>query len=129
MTQTAEKATWSFPEQEPRPAERTLHNTEKAAAGRKAVNEDVLFSNWEIAAELAHVFEADMPYDDISDISAEMDEQVYKYKHAEIGEVFGGVLAPEKAVLQAVGDAKFVDPLDSTDNLMNVISQRLPRPA
>jgi hypothetical protein len=45
-----------------------------------------------------------------------------------VGEVFGGVLAPEKASLKAVGDAAFVDPMDSTDNLMNVISQRLPKP-
>ena len=86
------------------------------------------FSNWEIAAELAHVFEVEMPFDDTYDISMEMDDQLYKYKYAEIGEILGGVLAPEKASLKVVGDTAFVDPLDSTDNLMNVISQRLPVP-
>ncbi len=51
-----------------------------------------------------------------------------KYKYADIGEILGGVLAPEKAKLQVVGDAQFADILPSTDNLMNVISQRLPKP-
>ena len=130
MTQTAEKADVVIPGTGAVSADGTFTNTERRLLPvRQAVNEDVLFCNWEIAAGLAHVFEADMPYDDIFDISAEMEEKIYKYKHAEIGEVLGGVLAPEKAVLQTVGDAKFVDPLDSTDNLMNVIAQRLPRPA
>ena len=65
---------------------------------------------------------------DTYDISMEMDDQLFKYKYAELGEVFGGVLAPEKAVLKTVGDADFVDPLESTDNLMNIISERLPKP-
>jgi formate dehydrogenase major subunit len=69
-----------------------------------------------------------MPFDDTYDISVEMDDQLYKYKYAEIGEVFGGVLSPDKPVLKVVGDAEFVSPLDSTDHLMNMISQRLPKP-
>ena len=77
---------------------------------------------------LPHVFEVEMPFDDTYDISVEMDDQLFKYKYAEVGEIFGGVLAPEKATLKVVGDVEFVSPLDSTDNLMNIISQRLPKP-
>ena len=130
LTETAKKADVVLPGTGFASVEGTYTNTERRLQPvRQAVNEDVLFSNWEIAAELAHVFEVEMPYDDTYDISLEMDELLYKYKNAEIGEVFGGVLAPGKAILKAVGDAEFVDPLDSTDHLMNVISQRLPKPA
>jgi formate dehydrogenase major subunit len=130
LTDTAKKADVVIPGTGFASAEGTFTNTERRLQPvRQAVSEDVFFSNWEIAAELAHVFEVEMPYEDTYDISMEMDELLYKYKNAQIGEVLGGVLAPEKAVLAVVGDAKFVDPLGSTDHLMNVISQSLPKPA
>ena len=129
MTETAKKADVIIPGTAFASTEGTYTNTERRLQPvRQAVAEDISFSNWEIAAELAHVFEVEMPFDDTYDISVEMDDQLYKYKYAELGEVFGGVLAPEKATLKVVGDVTFVDPLSSTDNLMNVISQRLPKP-
>jgi len=129
MTETAKKADVIIPGTAFASTEGTFTNTERRLQPvRQAVNEEVSFSNWEIAAELAHVFEVEMPYDDTYDISVEMDDQLFKYKYAEIGEIFGGVLAPGKAVLKTVGDVEFIDPMDSTDNLMNVISQRLPKP-
>ena len=130
MTETAKKADVVIPGTGFASTDGTYTNTERRLQPvRAAVNEEVSFNNWEIAAELAHVFEVEMPYDDTYDISVEMDDQLYKYKYAEMGEVFGGVLAPEKASLKVVGDAAFADPMDSTDNLMNVISARLPKPA
>ena len=130
MTETAKKADVVIPGTGFASTDGTYTNTERRLQPvRAAVNEEVSFNNWEIAAELAHVFEVEMPYDDTYDISVEMDDQLYKYKYAEMGEVFGGVLAPEKASLKVVGDAAFADPMDSTDNLMNVISERLPKPA
>lgn len=129
MTKTAEKAHVILPGTAFASTEGTFTNTERRLQPvQQAIYEDVAFNNWEIAAELAHVFEIDMPYDDTIDISEEMDDQLYKYKYAEIGEILGGVLSPEKPVLQVVGEAAFVDPLSSTDNLMNVISKRLPKP-
>ncbi|HML38377.1 MAG TPA: FAD-dependent oxidoreductase [Bacillota bacterium] len=129
MTKTAKKADVVIPGTSFASTEGTYTNTERRLQPvRQAVNEEVSFSNWEIAAELAHVFEVEMPYDDTYDISVEMDNQLYKYKYAEVGEIFGGVLAPEKAELKVVGDAKFADPMASTDNLMNVIAERLPEP-
>ncbi len=129
MTETAKKADVILPGTGFASTDGTYTNTERRLLPvRQAINEDVSFNNWEIAAELAHVFEVEMPFDDTYDISVEMDDQLYKYKYAEMGEVFGGVLAPERASLKVVGDAAFVDPMASTDNLMNVISQRLPKP-
>lgn len=129
MTETAKKADVILPGTGFASTEGTYTNTERRLQPvRQAANEDVSFSNWEIAAELAHVFEVEMEFDDTYDISMEMDDQLYKYKYAELGEILGGVLAPEKPVLVPVGDAQFADPLASTDNLMNVISQRLPKP-
>ncbi len=129
MTETARKADVILPGTGFASTEGTFTNTERRLQSvRQAVNEAVSFTNWEIAAELAHVFEVEMPFDDTYDISVEMDDQLYKYKYAELGEIFGGVLAPEKAALKTVGDAVFADPLESTDNLMNVIAQRLPKP-
>lgn len=129
MTETAKKADVVLPGTGFASTDGTYTNTERRLQPvRQAVNEDVSFTNWEIAAELAHVFEVEMPFDDTYDISVEMDDQLYKYKYAELGEIFGGVLTPEKTALKAVGDAEFIDLLNSTDNLMNVISERLPKP-
>ena len=129
MTATAKKADVVIPGTGFASTDGTYTNTERRLQKvQKAVDEDVAFNNWEIAAELAHVFEVEMPWDDTYDISVEMEDQLYKYKYAEPGEIFGGVLAPEKLVFAAVKDAEFAKPLACTDNLMNVISKRLPKP-
>ena len=96
----------------------------------QAIYEEIDFVNWEIAAEIAHVYEVDFGWEDEYDISAEMDDILPKYKYAEVGEVLGGALAPTgDAAFVVVGDAKFVDPLPCTDSLMNVIAERLPKMA
>ena len=92
--------------------------------------EDVDFANWEIAAEIAHVYEADFGWEDEFDISEEMDDLLPRYKYAEAGEVLGGALAPTgDAAFAPAGDDKFVDPLPCTDSLMNVIAERIPKMA
>ena len=92
-----------------------------------AIDENVVLSNWEVAAEIAHIFEVDYEWEDTGDISAEMDDNVPAYKYAEIGEVLGGVLVPADAKLVPVADGRFADPLKCTDSLMNVIAERLPK--
>ena len=53
----------------------TFTNTERRLqVVEQAVEEDVVFSNWEVAAELAHVYEVEMPFDDVEDISDEMND-------------------------------------------------------
>ena len=105
----------------------TFTNTERRLqVVEQAIEEDVVFSNWEVAAELAHVYEVEMPFDDVEDISDEMNDKLPVYRYAEMGEIYGGVLACKDAKLVAVKDAAFVAPLRSTDHLMNMIDARLP---
>ena len=108
----------------------TYTNTERRLQFvEAAIDEDVLLSNWEVAAEISHVFEIDHDWEDTDDISKEMDDMVPSYKYAELDEILGGVLTPADAKLVAVADGAFVDPLKCTDSLMNVIKERLPKPA
>ena len=52
------------------------------------------------------------------------------YKYGIIGEVLGGVLVPTAdAKLVAVENGKLKDVLPTTDSLMQVINDRLPKPA
>ena len=105
----------------------TFTNTERRLQPvEQAIEEDVVFSNWEVAAELAHVYEIEMPYDDVEDISDDMNDKIPVYRYAEMGQISGGVLDCKDAKLVAVKDAAFVAPLHSTDHLMNMIDARLP---
>ncbi len=109
----------------------TYTNTERRLQlVQAAIDEDVSLNNWEVAAEIAHVFEVDYEWEDTEDISAEMCDTVPAYKYAELDEVLGGVLAPTgDARLVPVEDGKLADPIKCTDSLMNVIAERLPNPA
>ena len=107
----------------------TFTNTERRLQGvEQAIEEDVLYSNWEIACELAHVFEVELPYEDVVDIVNEMEEVLPGYRQAKLGMVTGGVLASKKTTFVPVGDLPFVQPLACTDALMNDINARLPKP-
>ena len=105
----------------------TFTNTERRLQTvEQAIEEDVVFSNWEVAAELAHVYEVEMPFDDVEDISDEMNDKLPVYRYAEMGEISGGVLECKEAKLAAVAGAAFIAPLHCTDHLMNMIDERLP---
>ena len=108
----------------------TYTNTERRLQlVQAAIDENILLSNWEVAAEIAHIFEVDYEWQDTCDISDDMDDNVPAYKYAEIGEVLGGVLTPAGAKLVAAGEGRFADPVKCTDSLMNVITERLPKAA
>ena len=109
----------------------TFTNTERRMQlVEAAIDEDILFSNWEVAAEIAHVFEVDFEWDGTDDISDEMSDTVDAYKYAQLDEVLGGVLKPaDGAALVAVADGPVVEELPCTDSLMQRITQRLPKPA
>lgn len=129
MTNTAAMADVILPGTAFVSTEGTFTNTERRLqAVDQVIDEDVDFSNWEIAAEIAHVFEVDFGFDDTLDISKEMDDLVPRYKYAEVGEVLGGVLEPVDPKFVLVENGAFAAPLASTDNLMNMINARLPKP-
>ncbi|MBN7772744.1 FAD-dependent oxidoreductase [Clostridium aminobutyricum] len=128
MTNTAAKADVIIPATGFASVDGTYTNTERRLLPvAAAIFEGVDLTNWEIAAEIAHVYEVEFGYDDTFDISVEMDDALPRYKYAEVGEVFGGTLAPVDAKFVVVGDTAFVAPMKNTDDLMNIISARLPK--
>ncbi|MDO5491466.1 MAG: FAD-dependent oxidoreductase [Bacillota bacterium] len=108
----------------------TYTNTERRLQiVEAAIDEDVELSNWEVAAAIAEVFEEDFGWVDTEDISEEMDDTVPAYKYASLEEILGGVLVPEEITLEPAEGEVFADPITCTDSLMNVIAERLPKPA
>ena len=130
MTKIAEKAQVIIPGTGYGSTDGTFTNTERRLLPvRAAVDEDVPYSNFEIAAELAHVFEVEMPFDDIGDIVAEMECKLDFYRNSDLDEIYGGVLCENvKARLAVIGDVKFAEPMRSTDQLLNMIAAKLPKP-
>ncbi len=129
LTDTALQANVFLPGTGSASANGTFTNTERRLLPvESAIEEDVDFNNWELATELAHVFEVDFGFEDEEDISKAMDDEVALYKYAEVGEVFGGVLEPIEVKLVAAKDDKLVDVLECTDALMNLNVSRIPKP-
>ncbi|OUO76007.1 molybdopterin oxidoreductase [Blautia sp. An249] len=127
MTKTAEMADVVIPGTGFASADGTYTNTERRLqAVVQVIDEDVVFNNWEVAAELAHVYEVEMPYDEAADISEDLNCVSDVYRNSYIGEIYGGVLNCENRKLVAVADGTFVAPLKNTDNLTNMIDERLP---
>ncbi|MDR0885844.1 MAG: FAD-dependent oxidoreductase [Clostridiales Family XIII bacterium] len=106
----------------------TFTNTERRLRlVQEAVSEDVPYNNFQIAQEIAAIYEIDFAWAGTSDISEEMEDVLPLYRYSDIDEILGGVLAPTVAKLVVVGDAALVDALPITDNLFNTIKARLPK--
>ncbi|MDR2087879.1 MAG: FAD-dependent oxidoreductase [Clostridiales Family XIII bacterium] len=130
LTETAKSADVVIPGTGFASADGTFTNTERRLGQvRQAAEEDVELSNWEVAGEIARIYEVEFPWEDTADISREMDDLLPVYRYAAPGEVAGGVLVPEKAALVVVTDGALADRLPRTDNLMNMIDARLPKAA
>jgi len=129
MTDTAKAADVIFPACGFVCVDGTFTNTERRMQEvAEALDESIIMPNWELAAELAHVYEVDFGFEDTYDISEEMDDAIPVYKYGSIGEVLGGVLVPENPKFVAIPDGAFTDQLACTDNLMNETMKRLPKP-
>ena len=127
MTETAKKADVIIPATGADCAAGTYTNTERRLMPvEPVVDEDVDFENWEIAAELAHVFEVEFPFEDEFDISEEMNDTVPMYKYAEEGEILGGVFKPYEPKFVVPAEAALIDELPCTDALMNMTADRIP---
>ncbi|MEG1410602.1 MAG: FAD-dependent oxidoreductase [Terrisporobacter sp.] len=127
MTETAKAADVILPGTGFASINGTYTNTERRMQPvNAAITEDVSLSNWEIACEIANVYEVEFNYRDTADISLEMEDALLTYRYAKLGEVYGNVLSPVNPKFVVVEDKLFVDVLQCTDNLMNVINERLP---
>ena len=106
----------------------TFTNTERRIQPvNAAIDEGISLSNYQVASEIAHVYEIEFNFRDTADISIEMEDVLPKYKYAKLGEVYGNVLSPVDAKFVVVDDGEFVSVHNCTDNLMNVINERLPK--
>ena len=127
MTETCDIADVIFPGTGFASINGTFTNTERRIQSVNAAIDENVLSNFEVAAEIAHVYEVDFNYRDSADISIEMEDVLPKYKYAKLGEVYGNVLSPIDAKFVVVNDGEFVSVHNCTDNLMNVINERLPK--
>ena len=127
MTETCDIADVIFPGTGSASVNGTFTNTERRIQSVNAAIDENVLSNFEVAAEIAHVYEVDFNYRDSADISIEMEDVLPKYKYAKLGEVYGNVLSPVDAKFVVVNDGEFVSVHNCTDNLMNVINERLPK--
>ncbi|MDR0817478.1 MAG: FAD-dependent oxidoreductase [Clostridiales Family XIII bacterium] len=127
LTETAQAADVVIPGTGFASTDGTFTNTERRLQlVQEAVLEDVAYSNWEVAREIAHIYEVEFPWEDTADISTEMEDELPVYRYTEVGGIFGGVLTAGAPVLIPVEDGKLVNKLAPTDNLMNMIQERLP---
>ena len=130
MTDTAAEADVIFPGTGFLSVNGTFTNTERRMQKvTELIDEGVDLKNWELAAELAHIYEVDFEFEDVRDISLEMDDLIPRYRYGVMGDVSGGALKPENPGFYAITDGVFAEPLRCTDNLMNVSESRLPKPA
>jgi formate dehydrogenase major subunit len=127
FTKTAQVANLIIPGSGFASIDGTYTNTERRLKiVQEAVIDDADFSNFEIAKEIASIYEVDFGWETTLDISEEMTDILPIYRYSEIDEIYGGVLKPASPKLIAVGEAKLIDELECTDNLMNSIVARLP---
>ena len=129
MTKTAQAADVVIPGTGFASTDGTFTNTERRLQGvNPAIDEGIELSNWEVAAEIAYVYEEDFGFEDEYDIMDEMVDNIPAYRDAQLGEVLVGVEVPKAPKFAVVEKAKMYDPLKCTDNLMNVMAERLPKP-
>ncbi|MDY4060134.1 MAG: FAD-dependent oxidoreductase [Anaerovoracaceae bacterium] len=127
ITDTAKRADVFIPGTGFASTDGTFTNTERRLLPvEAAIDEDVELRNWEIAAEIAYVFEEDYMFEDEMDISKEMDDQLPLYKYAEMGKIFGGVLKPIDPRIVTVKDSRLIEEMPISDALMQSIIDRLP---
>ncbi len=137
LTETAQKADVVFPASCSAAVDGTFTNTERRIQKvSKALKEDIEYTNWEIAAEIAKVLESPMPYKSVEDIVSEMKIKLPYYNNVVVGEIIGGVLyqdgfghSDKKAKLETAENGIMFNPMKNTDNLMNMINAKLPKPA
>lgn len=128
MTETCNMADVILPGTGSASVNGTFTNTERRIQPvNAAINEGVELSNFEVATEIAHVYEVEFNFRDTADVSIEMEDVLPKYKYAKLGEVYGNVLSPVNPKFVVVDDGEFVNIHNCSDNLMNVINERLPK--
>jgi formate dehydrogenase major subunit len=127
LTETAKAADVVIPGTGFASTDGTFTNTERRLqVVQEAVTSKVFFSNWEVAKEIARIYEAAPEWESTLDISAELEDALPIYRYTEVDEIYGGTLAVSAPTLVVVKDGKLAAKLATADSLMNNIVERLP---
>ena len=127
LTETAKKADVVIPATGSASIDGTFTNTERRLLPvRKAITENVLLTNIDVVEALASMLEEDLGFTDVTGVYSEMAREIPAFRNAEIGEIRGGYLKPEKICFAAAKDDRMADELACTDALMNRNTARIP---
>ncbi|MDR0853791.1 MAG: FAD-dependent oxidoreductase [Clostridiales Family XIII bacterium] len=106
----------------------TYTNTEGRLGEVVKVSETSDFTNWQVAKEIANIYEAGILWENEDDIADELADEYPAYRYAVIGEILPADVEADDIWLAAPEAGKLVDPLPVSDNLTNMIDERLPKP-
>ena len=127
MTETAKRADVVIPGTGFVSACGTYMNTERRIQQARPVTlEEAMFSNWEIAAEMAHLYEVEFGFEEVCDIVADMNGTIGWYRDVSVGEVCKGVLSCSGAALVPAEQAVFAKEKATTDYLMEETDRQMP---
>ena len=130
MTKTGERAELFLPSTGFASTNGTFTNTEgRIQTVNSVIENDVMYSNRKLAQEIANVFEINLGFNTKQNVIDRLREEYPAYANTEPGYVIPGRMVPKDPKLVPVYGNLFVKELKCTDNLMNAISERLPKSA
>ena len=130
MTKTGEMAEIFLPSTGFASTYGTFTNTEGRLQRVNAVIEnDLSYSNRKLAQEIASVVEIDLGFSSKEDVISKLREEYPEYADTPVGMVIPGRMIPKEPKLVTPEGNVFVNELKCTDNLMNEISEQLPKSA
>lgn len=128
MTKTGEMAEIFLPSTGFASTNGTFTNTEgRIQTVNSVIENDVMYSNRKLAQEIASVFEIDLGFNSKQDVINKLKEEYQAYADTPAGFVIEGRMIPKNPKLVTPTGNVFVKEVKCTDNLMNEISEQLPK--
>ncbi len=104
----------------------TYTNTERRIQRvNPAVRENVQIPNWKIPGIIARIYEQEFGFKQEDDIRLELNDVNELYREGSVGKILCGIVRPEDPKFIYIPDGQMVNPLKSTDNLMNKINEEI----
>lgn len=110
-------------------SEGTYTNTERRLQSvHRAVHDTIIQDNWIHPVKLAEIFEIPLGFSSTADIDREIQKAIPEYRGIHSGDIINSIPDIQNPLLRIVHTAEFVSQLECTDNLMNVMTKRIPVP-
>lgn len=104
----------------------TYTNTERRIQRvNPAVRENVKIPNWKIPGIIATIYEQEFGFKQEDDIRLELNDVNELYREGSVGKILCGIVRPKDPKFIYIPDGQMVNPLKSTDNLMNKINEEI----